>query len=172
MIRTAVIIPTGEEVKAGIVRDIDSPEVMSVLLKKYPDCRIIRLAPIPDVENTIVKTVEDLSIAGEELVVLIGGSGGGHRHSATLSEDYTHSALERCLDEKNSYQIYGKNGHMWCNLVCGRKGKTIVINLPGPFREAAAAIRAFTESFEERPQDYRYINENMAKAVIAQYPIC
>ena len=53
-----------------------------------------------------------------------------------MGKDFTHSALERYLDEKSSREIYGKNGHLWCKLICGKKGDTLIVNVPGPYQEA------------------------------------
>lgn len=156
---------------SGIVTDIDSPEVMRLLVKDFPACEVTRLSPVLDVQAKIVETVEHLAAEPYDLIVLIGGSGGGHRYNATLSFDYTHSALESCLSDAESTQIYGKNGHMWCNLVCGRKSSSLVINLPGPYREAAAAMEAFLSAYARDPDDFRQINREMADAVLKQYPV-
>ena len=130
MITRAFIIPTGDEIKNGTVLDLDSAKIMESLVRLNPEMVITRLAPVVDVEANIVGTMESCLDAGAELIVLIGGSGGGHRFSSTLGSDYTHSAMELWLDEKVSHCIYGKNGHMWSKLVCGTKAETLVINVP------------------------------------------
>ena len=116
----------------------------------------------------IIRTAEGV-FGCKLLSSTIGGSGGGYRFSSTLGSDYTHSAMELWLDEKVSHCIYGKNGHLWSKLVCGRKGGALVINVPGPIREAAATIAAFAESAREG-RDIRAINEAMTRALYAQYP--
>ncbi len=95
--------------------------------------------------------------------------GGGHRFSSTLGKDYTHSAMEQWLDQKTSRQIYGKNGHMWTNLVCGKKGDCLVVNVPGPLQEAEAAIEAFIQAVG-KSGSIEGINRAMTEAVLAQYP--
>lgn len=169
VINRAFIIPTGDEIKNGTVLDLDSAKIMESLVRLNPEMVVTRLAPVVDVEANIVGTMESCLDAGAELIVLIGGSGGGHRFSSTLGSDYTHSAMELWLDEKVSHCIYGKNGHMWSKLVCGTKADTLVINVPGPIREAAATIAAFAESAREG-RDIRAINEAMTRALYAQYP--
>lgn len=170
MIGNAFIIPTGDEIKNGTVLDLDCPEIMRALVALSPDCRVTRLPPVSDRENNILEAIAQSARQGADLIVLVGGSGGGHRHSKTLCEDYTHSAMELWLDEAYARPIYGKNGHMWSKLVCGRKDNCLVVNVPGPFREAKAAIEAFAASYAANGT-LREINDTMAYAVLEQYPI-
>lgn len=167
MIQTAAILPTGDEIRAGIVSDTDSSEVLCQLVRLNPQMRVVRYAPICDREDTIAQAVT-AAARDNDLVILIGGSGGGHRFSSTLGKDYTHTALEMILPSAKSRQLFGKNGHLWCKLVCGRLGGTLVINLPGPFVEAQAAMKAFCGACETEDEDA--INSAMAQAVIGQYP--
>ena len=80
MIKSAVIIPIGDEIASGVVLDTDSPEIMRQLLALEPAMAVSRRAPVRDEEETIA---EALVRAAKEadLVILIGGSGGGHRFS-------------------------------------------------------------------------------------------
>jgi molybdopterin biosynthesis enzyme len=167
MIKYAVILPTGDEIRSGIVQDTDSSEAMRLLVKLNPEIEVTRKSPINDDEQSIKKAVEE---AGKyaDLVVLIGGSGGGHRYSDTLSKDFTHTALENVLEKSVNSQLFGKNGHLWCKLVCGYINNTLVVNLPGPFVEAKAAMEAFCMSVKSN--DIEVINKAMAEAVLKQYP--
>jgi molybdopterin biosynthesis enzyme len=169
MVREAVIIPTGDEVRDGIVRDTDSPEIISGLIARHPCCRVTRTAPLADSEEALLREVAAWVERGVELVVVIGGSGGGGRYSADLADDCTHAALERFLEIKVAKEIYGKNGHMWCKLVCGRAGGALVLNVPGPLVEARAAFEAFLRLYPT--EDLRAINDAMIDAVLAQYPL-
>ena len=56
MIKSAVIIPTGDEIRSGIVLDTDSPEVMRHLLIHNPEMHVTRLSPVNDDENSINNT--------------------------------------------------------------------------------------------------------------------
>ena len=168
MINCAVIIPTGDELIEGIILDTDSPMIMEQLLRINGNCKIMRHPPVSDRENLISQCILT-NARGTDLIVLVGGSGGGHRHSSTLGKDYTHSALEVLLEEKNTTELYGKNGHMWCKLLCGVIKNTLVINVPGPYQEAKAAIKAFCTAYEKNPKDLKQINLAMMKAVKEQY---
>ena len=163
------IIPTGNEIKDGIVLDLDSGEIMTQILKKYPQAEITRICPLIDEENIIVNKLNKLIKNNPDLIVLIGGSGGGHRYSKSLGKDFTHSSLEMCVDEFYSREIYGKNGHMWSKLICGKKDNVTIINVPGPFVEASAAIKAFIYGIQKN-DNLEDIVHQMAISVFNQYP--
>ena len=163
------ILPTGDEIQSGIVLDLDAPELMGQILRHFPKAEVTRLCPLLDVEDTIFRKIEEVAAQKPDLIILIGGSGGGHRFSPTLGKDFTHTALARYLDEYASHEIYGKNGHMWTKLVCGKKENTIIINVPGPFVEAQAAIIAFLEGLEAG-KSLDEISLAMAEAVFKLYP--
>lgn len=167
--RSAYILPTGNEIQNGVVRDLDSPELMSQIVSAYPMAEVTRLCPLVDEEDAIFQKICQTAELGPDLIVLIGGSGGGHRFSDSLGRDFTHTALVRYLDEHASREIYGKNGHLWTKLVCGKKGNTLVINVPGPFTEASAAMAACLQALESG-SDVNEICRAMAQAVYNTYP--
>lgn len=169
MFTKAVIIPTGDELAAGIVLDTDSPAIMQVLLSLNGSAQIIRTAPVLDREDAITDKIKNLSGEGYDLIILIGGSGGGHRYSTTLGKDFTHSSLDSILGEKYEGELYGKNGHMWSKLVIGKLNDTLIFNVPGPYEEATATINAFKESYLKNSSDLHTINNNMLTALKAKY---
>lgn len=168
-IETIYILPTGNEIQNGVVLDLDSPEVMGQLLRAWPRAEVTRLCPLADEEEAILEKLREVAALRPDLIVLIGGSGGGHRHSDSLGKDYTQSALELYLKDKSVREIYGKNGHLWCKLLCGRMGNCLLINVPGPFHEARAAIGAFIAAAGQGG-GLKEINQAMAEAVFSQYP--
>lgn len=170
MLNTVYILPTGDEIRDGIVQDIDAPEIMGQIVRAYPKAEVTRLCPLADEEDIILNKIREITVQrAPDLIVLIGGSGGGHRFSTTLGKDFTHSALERYLDQKCSREIYGKNGHLWCKLVCGKKDSTLIVNVPGPYQEAMAAMEACLKSLAKE-EGVEEICKAMAIAVYAQYP--
>ena len=169
MFKRAVIIPTGDELASGIVLDTDSPAIMGQLLAINGGAFVARCAPVIDREASITETIEGFAAEGYDLIVLIGGSGGGHRHSSTLGKDFTHSSLDGILEDKSQCELYGKNGHMWSKLVIGRLGGAIVFNVPGPYDEALAVIRAFKESYMKDENDLEAVNKSMMAALKAKY---
>ena len=169
MFSKAVIIPTGDELAAGIVLDTDSPAVMGQLLAVNPSAFVARTAPVIDKEENITNTIKGFAGEGYDLIILLGGSGGGHRYSSTLGKDYTHTSLDSILEDIHEGALYGKNGHMWSKLVIGRLGNAVVFNLPGPYEEACATIKSFKESYLKSEEDLELINKNMLEALKAKY---
>ena len=102
-------------------------------------------------------------------MILIGGSGGGHRFDPALGKDFTHSALMEVLEEKSVTDLYGKNGHLWSRLLCGYLGGMLVFNVPGPFDEAQAAVLAFEKCCREHPDSISDLNHAIADAVRDSY---
>lgn len=167
--KSVFILPTGNEIKNGTVVDLDSPEIMKQVVCAYPCAQVTRLCPIVDKEEAILNKIDEIVSSCPDLIILIGGSGEGHRYSNILGKDFTHSALEKYLEEHASYKIYGKNGHMWSKLICGKKDQTMIINVPGPFVEAQAACEAFLKAVQEN-KTIDSICFEVARAVYTKYP--
>lgn len=168
MINTVEILPTGDELQNGTVLDTDSPMLMQELLHLNADCTVCRHSITQDSVESIVERIRKCLLDEPDLIILIGGSGSGHLHSDLLGKDCTHTGMETLMDDFAATSLYGKNGHMWSRLVCGQIGKTLVINVPGPFVEAKAAIKAFCAEYEKEPT-LKELNQAMAAAVVRCY---
>lgn len=162
------IIPTGDEIADGIVLDTDSPMIKQHLLELNSNCIVRIRTAVKDIEKEIIQIISNCINDEPDLIVLIGGSGSGHIHSNILGVDCTHSGMETYLDICCATSLYGKNGHMWSRLVCGKKGNALIINVPGPYVEAEAAIIAFCECISTTDSIHE-INDAMSKAVLIQY---
>lgn len=165
----AVIIPTGGEILDGTVLDTDSPMIQALLQKKFRNITVTVERPVEDVEDDICTQVRLAVEQGADLVIVIGGSGGGHRYSTTLAKDYTHTGLAKLLEETAITSLYGKNGHLWSRLVCGRLGSAIVFNVPGPYHEAKHAMEAVCGMDEINISNIGAINTKIALAVQSCY---
>ena len=170
MLQRVAILPTGNEIANGVVLDTDSPMIMQEILRVFSRCEVRRFPPILDEGGAIADAVREMAETGADCIIVIGGSGEGHRHSPVLGKDCTHTALEQLLENPSATALYGKNGHMWSRLVCGRLDGALVLNVPGPYREAEAAVHALlgVVSQEAAPTETA-INTAMAEAVRAQY---
>ena len=119
------IIPTGDEIRNGVVRDLDSPMVMSEMLRIWPMAEIVRTAPVYDEMQEILNMLLSAREDGADLTVLIGGSGGGHRFSPTLGKDFSHSAMDVFLEQGASREIYGKTDTCGAALCAEEKGRCL-----------------------------------------------
>lgn len=163
-----LLIPTGNEICQGIVLDTNSPALMEIILEKFPQACVQRLSPVQDDVDAIRKAIEDHR--NWNLIILIGGSGGGKQYDPDLAADMTHPALEHLLQQKIEKRIYGYNGHLWSRLLVGKLAEeTLIANVPGPYVEAVAAGKALIASLAEG-QDLSAVSERVAAAVLAQYP--
>ena len=163
-----LLIPTGNEICQGTVLDTNSPALMEIVLEKFPRACVQRLTPVQDDPDAIRKAIEDHQ--DWDLIILIGGSGGGKKYDPDLAVDMTHLVLDSLLQEKVEKRIYGYNGHLWSRLLIGRlKDKNLIANVPGPYVEAVAAGKALITSIAKR-QELEVISENVVAAVLAQYP--
>lgn len=161
-IEKVFVIPTGNELADGIVLDTDSPMLMQLILKEAPGCQFVRWPVAPDEPGKIAARIRQSVQQGADLVILIGGSGSGHLHSTLLGKDCTGETMESLLDTSAATALYGKNGHMWSRLVCGRIGTTLVVNVPGPYTEAKAAAAALCRTWDGSLKE---INTAIAEAV-------
>lgn len=165
----AVIIPTGREILDGTVLDTDSPMIEKTLHDIYENIFVFVETPVEDSEDDICARVLSAASQGAGLIIIIGGSGGGHRYSKTLAKDYTHSGLEKILENKSITSLYGKNGHLWSKLVCGTLKDAIVFNVPGPYTEAKSAMEAVSRVKDISISNIETINKKMALAVRSCY---
>jgi len=170
LLNSAVIIPTGDEIFNGIVIDTNSPVIMQLILEAYPRCEVRRLMPVIDNEIEIIEKIKECLNRNVDLIILIGGSGGGHRYVPTLGKDFTHSAILKYLKDYKYKEIYGKNGHMWSKLIAAKKDNTLVINVPGPYVEAIEATKACINCLVNDEKDLTIIVEKIAEAVLSKYP--
>lgn len=170
MFNKVCIIPTGDELADQIVIDTDSPFVMEKLLQLNGRAIVMRLAPVRDQEAAVLDTLRYCSEEFHaDLIIFIGGSGGGHRFSRTLGKDFTQSALEKNLADMHSSALYGKNGHLWSKLVIGHYGLALVLNLPGPYAEVQVTMDAFIGTYRTQCEELECINAAMAAALKEKY---
>jgi molybdopterin biosynthesis enzyme MoaB len=171
MINSAAIIPTGDEIVDGTVVDTNSPAIMDILLNNFPTCKIICTKPVVDIEEEIISKIKWCFDQSIELVVLIGGSGGGNFFLPELQTDVTHSALIKFLQNYAVREIFGNNGHLWARIVAGFKDKSCFINVPGPYKEAIAGINGAVKVFKKKNCDPAILAQSITDEVINQYPL-
>ena len=164
-----VLIPTGDEVVSGLIIDTDSPAIMGEAIRRWPGSSILRHPPVKDEEDVIKSAVKAHVEAGAWLVVVIGGSGGGHRFTDTLAPDYSCGALKGLFPGATTGEVWGSNGHLFSAMSVSRHAGGWAINVPGPQAEAMAAFKAAADGIEagRGPEE---IAGEMAAALAGQYP--
>jgi molybdopterin biosynthesis enzyme MoaB len=163
------ILPTGDELRNGTVLDTDTPMLLTHLLNVNGNCTVKRFAPTADHLEALTSQIRGCLMEHPDLIILIGGSGSGHLYSEILGRDITHVSMESLLTDFCSTELYGKNGHLWSKLICGKSNNTLIMNVPGPYVEAEAAMKAFCLAVSHGIKNLKELNRTMAQAVIGEY---
>lgn len=166
----AVVIPTGDEIVDGTVRDVNSPAIENALRAAYPGCRVVHTPPCRDRGDDIRSALEDALVGSPDLVIFIGGTGGGGTCAPALATDLTSNTVADRLPGAEATELRATNGHLLSKIVVGRQGQTTVMTVPGPHVEAVAAVRAAVDGLLEECTDPRQLCRRMAQAVLQQYP--
>ena len=164
-----IIIPTGDEIKKGIVLDTNSPKIMELVLGYWPACRFVRTVPPVDVKEEIQKEIRGRG-QGKGIIFLTGGSGGGKVFNNGLAVDCTHAAVEEILDSCESVEIIGSNGHLFAKIVVGKYEDKLIVTLPGPTVEAVSGAKTILENLSENI-DYKLLATKVAQAIVNQYKV-
>lgn len=167
----AVLIPTGDEILDGTVRDANSPAIERALRAAYPGCHVVRMRPCRDRRDDIRSALDRALADSPDLVVLIGGTGGGGTCAPALARDLTSQTVAERLSEAESTELRAANAHLLSKIVVGSEGRTKVLTVPGPHVEAVAAVDAAIGALLTGDATSREICRRIAQAVLEQYPV-
>ena len=166
-----MIVPTGDELVAGIIADGNTPAIAQMAETVFPGIEVIPHPPVPDTRTGMGDAIRRAVDSGCDLAIFTGGSGGGKDFDPHLAEDCTHKVLRTRLDPCAFQDIYGYNGHLWARLVAGTLENTLFFNVPGPVVEAAAAAEAGLNALRALERaDLTPLLSAMIAAVKATYP--
>jgi len=140
----AVVITISDKGSTGERADTSGPGLRSMLQKVYEVTEVI---VIPDEIDDIAETIKDqVDRLGIDLVVTTGGTGIGPRD---VTPEATRMAIEKELPgfseimRMESYRV--TPFAMISRAVCGIRGQSIIVNLPGS-PKAAAECLSFIEA--------------------------
>ncbi|MBN2470327.1 MAG: MogA/MoaB family molybdenum cofactor biosynthesis protein [Anaerolineae bacterium] len=113
--------------------DISGPRVAAVMTGAFADCRVVHQLIVPDERNRISAQLIAWSDSGKaDLIFTTGGTGFGPRD---VTPEATRLVIERPapgLAEAMRAASLQKTPHaMLSRGVCGIRGRTLIINLPG-----------------------------------------
>lgn len=164
-----VIIPTGDEIRNGLVLDTNSPKIMELVISLWPECKVVRSTPQDDIKEVIQQEVRGWG-KGKGIIFLTGGSGGGKAFNSSLAVDCTHTAVIELIENSESVEICGSNGHLLAKIVVGNFEDKLIVTLPGPTVEAVSGAKAVLEALSENV-NCKDIATKVAQAIFAQYPV-
>ena len=125
--------------------DTAGPAVVRLLRENWPEADV-RASLLPDEEERIAEALERFCAEGAALVVTAGGTGLGPR-------DRTPEATRRVIDREapglaEAMRSLGaaQNQFAWLSRgVCGLKGATLIVNLPGSERGATESLASIVK---------------------------
>lgn len=134
------VVTISDRCSIGQMTDTAGPAVVELLRAQWPDADI-ETALLPDEEDSIVALLEQFAADGAALVLTAGGTGFGPR-------DRTPEATRRIIDREapglaEAMRSLGaaQNKFAWLSrAVCGLKGSTLIVNLPGSLRGATESL--------------------------------
>lgn len=134
------VITISDRCSRGEMEDTAGPAVAQLLHSHWPDSEV-RVALLPDEEELIAAAMQHMIADGAVLVVTAGGTGLGPR-------DRTPEATRRVIDREapglaEAMRSIGaqQNEFAWLSRgVCGLKGSTLIVNLPGSKRGATESL--------------------------------
>lgn len=134
------VLTVSDRCSQGLLKDTAGPAVVALLGQHWQGAEI-RTGLVPDDEDVISATLEQLSRDGSALVLTVGGTGLGPR-------DHTPEATRRIIDREapglaEAMRSLGaeSNPFAWLSRgVAGLKGSTLIVNLPGSRRAAEESL--------------------------------
>lgn len=134
------VVTISDRCSLGQMTDSAGPAVVALLRAQWADANI-ETALLPDEEDSIAALLEQFAVDAAALVVTVGGTGFGLR-------DRTPEATRRIIDRDapglaEAMRSLGaaQNRFAWLSrAVCGLKGSTLIVNLPGSQRGATESL--------------------------------
>jgi len=134
------VLTISDRCSQSLMTDTAGPAVAALLRERWPDAEFWT-GLLPDDEDAIASTLEELSAQNAALVLTVGGTGLGPR-------DRTPEATRRIIDREapglaEAMRALGAqaNPFAWLSRgVAGLKGTTLIINLPGSRRGAEQSL--------------------------------
>jgi molybdenum cofactor synthesis domain-containing protein len=137
---TAAVITVSDSCFAGLRQDLSGPAVMELLATN--GFSVVRQLIVPDEQSSIEDSLRKCCDEAD-LVVTTGGTGVAPRD---VTPEATRNICERLLDGMAEVmRVEGRKETPYAALsraICGTRGQSLIVNLPGSPRGAATSLRA------------------------------
>ncbi len=144
----AAVVTVSDSRAAGEAEDTAGPSVAGVIEREL-GAHVAWRGVVPDEADAIVSALKDLSERGLDLIVTAGGTGCGPRD---VTPEATRSVIERevpgLAEAMRSSSARTTPHAMLQRGVCGIRGATLILNLPGSRR---GAVENLTEVLPALP---------------------
>ncbi len=143
---TIGILTVSDGVFAGRREDVSGRRIEE-LARERLSATVARRAVVPDERERIAKTLREWADAGIDLALTTGGTGLGPRD---VTPEATRSVIEREVPglaevmraESLKHTVHG----MLSRAVCGTRGRTLIVNLPGSPKGVEENLQAIMEA--------------------------
>nr|WP_240912564.1 molybdopterin-binding protein [Thermococcus sp. LS2] len=153
------VIPTGNEVVAGIIQDTNSP----LIKEKFEELgyEVDVSPPVEDDERAIANAIESAIYEGYGIIITTGGVGAEEK-------DKTVEATKR-IDPSAAtpYIVHyqkgtGRHAKAGVKIGVGKVGEFLIINLPGPNEEVRECLDVLIPELEKGNYDKEYLANLLA----------
>lgn len=128
------VLTVSDRCSSGAAIDTAGPAVER-LLERELEAQIVQRRLVPDEQDTISQALIDLADRDCDLVLTVGGTGFGPRD---VTPEATHAVIDRdapgLAEAMRAASIAITPNAMLQRGVCGIRGRTLIVNLPGSER--------------------------------------
>ena len=151
----AAVLTVSDRCAAGQAQDTAGPAVVT-LLEQQMKAHIAWTGTVPDEQDVISKTLNDLTDRSLDLIVTTGGTGCTPRD---VTPEATRAVIERevpGLSEAMRAVSAKVTPHAWLQRgICGLRASTLIVNLPGSQKAAEENLNAVLPALPHAIQQAR-----------------
>jgi gephyrin len=160
-----VVLTISDTCSSGIKTDVSGPRLVECINSIFPNGTILT-SVLPDEEDAIVKSlVYYCDVVEVDVILTTGGTGFSKRD---VTPEATRKVVQRFADGISTALMVGSINitpmAMLSRLVCGIRGKTLIVNFPG---SAKAVVECFNIIKKALPHAIELLKENIESVRIS-----
>ncbi|MDA3956801.1 MogA/MoaB family molybdenum cofactor biosynthesis protein [Oceanispirochaeta sp.] len=136
---TVTVLTASDRASRGEYEDLSGPEIESIILEAYPECRVNRVI-VPDDPDAIRRALEEN--LGDDYILTTGGTGISPRDvTPEVSREFCDYELPGIAEILRSESYRETPQAMLSRGYAGIKNQTIVVNFPGSVKAVRLCTR-------------------------------
>jgi len=150
---TVTVITVSDRASRGEYEDLSGPEIESIVLKNYPQCRVNRII-VPDEADEIRKALE--TALGDDYILTTGGTGISPRDlTPDVCREFCVKELPGIAEILRSESYRETPQAMLSRGYAGLKDQTIVVNFPGSVKAVRLCTRVLIPIMDHSSKMFR-----------------